>query len=90
MIIIRTKKPFGKTVGHYYIVASLIIMKTKVLILGGSHFIGRNLVESLMANDEFHLELFNRGKTNHGLFPGLEVNIGDRNDNPSPCFPEHG
>ncbi len=55
-------------------------MKTKVLILGGSHFIGRNLVESLMANDEFHLELFNRGKTNHGLFPGLEVNIGDRND----------
>lgn len=56
-------------------------MKTKILILGGSHFIGRRLVETLIELDQFHIGLFNRGKTNKDLFPNLEIIIGNRNDN---------
>lgn len=55
-------------------------MKTKILILGGSHFIGRRLVESLISLDQFDIGLFNRGKTNGDLFPNLQHIIGDRND----------
>lgn len=55
-------------------------MKTKILILGGSHFIGRKLVEALIELDQFQIGLFNRGKTNKDLFPNLEIIIGDRND----------
>ena len=52
--------------------------KEKILILGGTSFIGRNLVETLVKEDKYSLSLFNRGKTNRKIF--LEINhiIGDR------------
>ena len=52
--------------------------KRKILILGGTEFVGRQLVEklSLLATDEIYL--FNRGKTNPDLFPNIHRIIGDR------------
>jgi 2'-hydroxyisoflavone reductase len=49
----------------------------KVLILGGTQFLGRHLTESaLKAGHE--VTLFNRGKTNPGLFKNVEYLRGDR------------
>ncbi len=49
----------------------------KVLILGGTRFVGRAMAqESLARGDD--VTLFNRGKSNAGLFPEVEVIIGDR------------
>jgi len=50
----------------------------KVLILGGTGFIGPHFVEVLRAGGH-KLTLFNRGKRNPTLFPDLETLIGDRN-----------
>ncbi len=50
----------------------------KILILGGTNFIGRNLVEQLQHSSEFELTLFNRGNTNPHLFPNIKKIIGDR------------
>lgn len=48
-----------------------------VLFLGGTGFIGPHMVRAL--RDAGHkLSLFNRGKTNPDLFPGLELIQGDR------------
>lgn len=52
----------------------------KVLILGGTNFIGRRLVEFLIENTTHELTLFNRGKTNAGLFPNCRVILGDRHN----------
>src|SRR6478736_5748614 len=50
----------------------------KILILGGTGFLGPALVE--VARKRGHtLTLFNRGKTNPGMFPDLETLHGDRN-----------
>ncbi len=51
----------------------------KILILGGTQFIGRYLVQSLLANGH-DLTLFHRGKTNQGLFENVNEVLGDRND----------
>jgi len=51
----------------------------KILILGGTNFIGRNLMESLVLNDDLELTIFNRGKTNPNLFPQITKIVGDRN-----------
>ena len=51
----------------------------KVLILGGTSFIGRNLVAKLIELNQFEIHLFNRGETNPGLFPEVNKIIGDRN-----------
>jgi 2'-hydroxyisoflavone reductase len=49
----------------------------KLLILGGTQFLGRHLTESaLKAGHE--VTLFNRGKTNPGLFKNVEYLTGDR------------
>lgn len=49
----------------------------KLLILGGTQFLGRHLTESaLKAGHE--VTLFNRGKTNPGLFKNVEYLRGDR------------
>jgi 2'-hydroxyisoflavone reductase len=49
----------------------------KILILGGTQFLGRHLTESaLRAGHE--VTLFNRGKTNADLFPAVERLQGDR------------
>ena len=51
-----------------------------ILILGGTGFIGPHLVK--YASERGHrITLFNRGRTNAHLFPGVEKLVGDRNDN---------
>ena len=49
----------------------------RILIIGGTRFLGRHLVEAALANDH-EVTLFNRGKSNPGLFPQLETILGDR------------
>ncbi len=49
----------------------------RILIIGGTRFLGRHLVESALAHSH-DVTLFNRGKSNPGLFPQLETIIGDR------------
>jgi 2'-hydroxyisoflavone reductase len=51
----------------------------KILILGGTVFLGRALVESAL-NSGHEVTLFNRGKTNPGLLPGVEEIHGDRKE----------
>ncbi len=50
----------------------------KILIIGGTQFVGRNLVEQLLAVEKYEITLFNRGKTNPDLFPEARRIIGDR------------
>ena len=49
----------------------------KVLILGGTSFVGRTIVEDLQARGHTPT-LFNRGRTGAELFPGVDRLIGDR------------
>src|SRR5215211_4958514 len=49
----------------------------KILILGGTKFLGRHLVDAALAHGH-EVTLFNRGKTDPNLFPNLETMIGDR------------
>lgn len=51
----------------------------KILILGGTSFIGRNLVKQLVKRPELELTLFMRGVTNPTIFPELRKIYGDRN-----------
>ena len=51
--------------------------KLKVLVLGGTNFIGPHTVEALLARGHT-VTLFNRGKTHAELFPQLEKLHGDR------------
>lgn len=49
----------------------------RILILGGTRFLGPAIVRPAL--DRGHtVTLFNRGKTNPGLFPDLETLLGDR------------
>ena len=52
----------------------------RVLILGGTGFIGPHIVRSLLAKGHT-VTLFNRGRTNTHLFPDVEKLVGDRVDN---------
>jgi len=47
----------------------------KILILGGTVFLGRHIVEAARHHD---LTLFNRGRSNPDLFPDLPRITGDR------------
>lgn len=49
----------------------------RILILGGTGFLGPQIVNVALARGHT-VTLFNRGKTNPGLFPDLETIIGDR------------
>jgi 2'-hydroxyisoflavone reductase len=49
----------------------------KILIIGGTKFLGRHLVEAARAAGH-EVTLFNRGKTNPDLFPEIETITGDR------------
>ena len=52
----------------------------RILVLGGTGFIGPHLVQHAL--DRGHtLTLFNRGRTNTHLFPDVEKLVGDRSDN---------
>lgn len=48
-----------------------------ILVLGGTKFLGRHLVDSARARAH-EVTLFNRGKTDPDLFPQLETILGDR------------
>lgn len=50
----------------------------RVLVLGGTGFIGPYQIRSLLAQGH-EVTMFNRGRTNPGLFPELEKLRGDRN-----------
>ncbi len=50
----------------------------RMLILGGTGFIGPAQVEYALSRGHT-ITLFNRGRTNPGLFPGVEKLVGDRN-----------
>jgi 2'-hydroxyisoflavone reductase len=50
----------------------------RILILGGTGFIGPHQVRYAIARGH-KVTLFNRGKTNPGLFPDVEQLLGDRN-----------
>jgi len=49
----------------------------RILIIGGTRFVGRHLVESALVRGH-EVTLFNRGKSNPDLFPRLETILGDR------------
>ena len=55
----------------------------RILILGGTIFVGRALVEEALKRGH-EVTLFNRGKRNPGLFPQVENIIGDRTEDLSP------
>jgi 2'-hydroxyisoflavone reductase len=55
----------------------------RLLILGGTAFIGRHLVEAALARGH-DVTLFTRGRTNPGLFPEVEHLTGDREVDLSP------
>ena len=50
----------------------------KLLVLGGTLFVGRAVVEQALVLGH-EVAMFNRGKTNPGLFPDVEHIVGDRN-----------
>lgn len=49
----------------------------KILVLGGTRFVGRHAVEAALAAGHA-VTLFNRGKSGADLFPGVETLVGDR------------
>ncbi|MFN0181026.1 MAG: NAD-dependent epimerase/dehydratase family protein [Gemmatimonadales bacterium] len=49
----------------------------KILFIGGTGFIGPHMVRRALARGH-QVTLFNRGRTNTGLFPGVEKLVGDR------------
>lgn len=49
----------------------------RLLIFGGTLFLGRHVVEAALEQG-YTVTLFNRGRTNPGLFPGVERIRGDR------------
>jgi len=49
----------------------------RILIIGGTRFLGRHLVESAL-DHRHEVTLFNRGKSNPDLFPHLKTILGDR------------
>jgi 2'-hydroxyisoflavone reductase len=52
-------------------------MTMKLLVIGGTKFLGRAVVEAALAAGH-DVTLFNRGRTNPGLFPDVENLRGDR------------
>ncbi len=54
-----------------------------VLLLGGTLFLGRHVVDAALAAGH-EVTLFNRGKTNPGLFPDQEHVLGDRDGGLAP------
>src|SRR5204863_252221 len=55
----------------------------RLLILGGTSFVGRHLAEAALARGD-EVTLFNRGRTNPDLFPEAEKLRGDRDGGLAP------
>lgn len=58
--------------------------KLRILILGGTRFLGPALVNSAQARGH-EVTLFNRGRSNPHLFPNLEKLVGDRDPKVMPA-----
>ena len=50
----------------------------RVLVIGGTQFVGRAVVEAFLARGD-DVTIFHRGRTNPGLFDGVVNVLGDRN-----------
>jgi 2'-hydroxyisoflavone reductase len=61
----------------------------KLLILGGTRFIGRNLVHRLLQEERYDITLFNRQQSGSGLFPKTKRIKGYRNTNDVAQIKEH-
>ena len=55
----------------------------RILVLGGTRFAGRAIVDAALGRGD-SVTLFNRGKSNPGLYPGAETVLGDRTVDLSP------
>ncbi len=55
----------------------------KLLVLGGTAFVGRHIVEAARARGH-EVTIFHRGKTNKHVFPDLEKIIGERDSDLAP------
>ncbi len=55
----------------------------KLLVLGGTAFLGRHIVEAALSRGH-EVTLFNRGRSNPGLFAGVERLTGDRDGGLAP------
>jgi 2'-hydroxyisoflavone reductase len=51
--------------------------RLRILVLGGTRFVGRHIVDDALARGH-QVTLFNRGKTDPGAYPDLELLRGDR------------
>ncbi len=51
----------------------------RILVLGGTGFIGPHTIRAALGRGH-EVTMFNRGRTNPGIFPDVERLIGDRND----------
>src|SRR5512142_2186712 len=60
--------------------SSATAARKRILILGGTGFLGPATVEAARARGH-QVTLFNRGKTRPGLFPDIEKLHGDRDPN---------
>ena len=49
----------------------------KILVIGGTRFVGRHFVDAALARGH-EITLFNRGQSNADLFPNVESLKGDR------------
>jgi 2'-hydroxyisoflavone reductase len=55
----------------------------RLLVLGGTRFVGRHFVEAALRGGHA-VTLFNRGTSARGLFPGVETLVGDRDGDHAP------
>jgi 2'-hydroxyisoflavone reductase len=67
-------------VSHLSNVLASQVAPKRILVLGGTGFLGPAIVAAATARGHT-LTLFNRGKTRPGLFPDIEKRIGDRDPN---------
>ena len=61
----------------------------KILVVGGTSFVGRHIVEEAMKKGH-SVTLFNRGKSNPGLFSELHRITGDRRQDADNCKMKNG
>lgn len=73
-----TRRTFLRSAASVSLLSLLVkAANKKVLILGGTNFVGPNIVESGLKKG-WNITLFNRGITNPQMFPKLRKIIGDR------------
>src|SRR6516165_7060158 len=57
--------------------------RMRILVLGGTRFLGRAIVDAALGRGDT-VTIFNRGKSNPSLYPGVETVAGDRTTDLSP------